>query len=169
MFIPSSFSEYHKGPSDTFMANGGTLHRLDYTAIPLSWPSEEVQSRAVPGLDMYAADSDHILLTTHAVAQLKQSVDVEVTRRKPLCSRAAMKIPDNVSYCNQIMAAMPIIPWVVHVNDHYGILLHWKQYAMHLAFPLATHVSLKPWLSAAAWNPIGTRTKCNHCLASVPV
>ena len=59
LWIPSTFSHVHRGPSHTWFHSTGASARLDYVAIPLQFADHEVHTWIQDDIDIQISRADH--------------------------------------------------------------------------------------------------------------
>ena len=63
LYAPSTFSQCHHGPHDTFFSVRNQVgHRLDYVAVPQAVPHDSVKTWVVDSIDLGISRLDHLAL-----------------------------------------------------------------------------------------------------------
>ncbi|CAE7453752.1 unnamed protein product [Symbiodinium sp. CCMP2592] len=66
LWVPATFTACHAGPSCTWWAPGGQGHRLDYVAVPASWPTGSIRSKVWQDFEVMQLRDDHAPATLSA-------------------------------------------------------------------------------------------------------
>lgn len=78
LFLPSTLSAHHFGPSETWIHSSGSGSRLDYVALPCAWPALQCRSWVDDDIEASLLREDH----RPAFAKIAWTVDVSVGQQR---------------------------------------------------------------------------------------
>ena len=151
LWIPSTFSCCHPGPSDTWRSpNGNSTSRLDYTAIPAHWQVPAGGSSVVPELDWGQSRADHYALLVYTLFSVKFCPPK--VGRKVRVDTKAMRTAAGKEEVRKICAALPEQPWHLDVHRHAAqIEAHFRTY-LPISFPAPRARQIKPHFHPETWQ-----------------
>ena len=134
LWIPSSFSHCHPGPSATWWPpSGGPGSRLDYVLLPTSWLVADGGSQVFSALDWGQPHVDHFALRTF-VSFTTRGVCPR-TSRQVAFDREAMLSEDGRNTLRDIFQSLPTCPWRESVHEHYDQIQQHLVEGLKTAFP----------------------------------
>ncbi|CAE6923113.1 unnamed protein product, partial [Symbiodinium sp. CCMP2456] len=151
MWIPSTFSTCHPGPSETWWPpGGGPGARLDYAILPNSWSVADGGSAVFfTALDWGQSNIDHCALRTWATFH---SVSRHSHRAgRPAFDRETMLSVQGKDTLKTIFASVPPQPWDLNVHEHYARVQDYLVRSLSTAFPpvrgrcRSSHFSAQTW------------------------
>lgn len=153
MWTPSTFPEYHDGPSATFLHPSEVgWRRLDYIALDSTLPLQAAHSWVSEDVDLSISRTDHFAVLcrlTLSCTRHRQPL------RAPGCDRIALTQwlhqPDTASCLDQSLAMQPA--WV-DVHSHATCLTDALQKATKSAVPSSFAKPLKRTLLPQTWTLI---------------
>ena len=132
LFLPSTFTEHHEGPSHTWCSNDAQkTARIDFIAIPLAWRHLALHSRVNHSLDSGIAGLDHKAVTLH----------IQGIWGKPEPDRHRIRFDrDKISQATpeiwkHFFDNWPSIPWTVDPSTHAAIIEQELQRRLVQFFP----------------------------------
>ena len=151
LWIPSTFSCCHPGPSETWRSpNGNATSRLDYVAIPSHWQVPAGGSSVVPELDWGQSRADHYALLVYTLFNIR--LCPPKTGRNIRLDTRAMRTPEGREKVRQICAALPEQPWSLDVHRHAArIEEHFRRH-LPISFPAPRARQLKPHFHPETWQ-----------------
>ena len=151
LWIPSTFSCCHPGPSVTWRAPGGNAtSRLDYIAVPQQWGVPSHGSWVVPELDWGQDHTDHFALAVRAQAHVRLSK--QCSRHRPRLNTQQMRTPEGRTIVSQICASVPLQPWDLDVHRHAAAIERHLGGLLSVAFPAPRARQQKEYFSACTWQ-----------------
>ena len=170
IWAPSTYSECHTGPSETWFAPGGTASaRLDYVGIPISWQMTEGGSFVMADVDLGQKSLDHLPIC--ADVWLACTRDKTVRHQGLALDREAMATAEGQRRIRDICQRAPTLPWDLEASAHYYELETYFANELKSAFPLKRRNRSVSFLSDATWvlrdhrlwlrrSACGYRAKC---------
>ena len=151
MWLPSTFSCCHPGPSETWRSpNGNSTSRLDYVAIPVHWQVPASGSIVVPELDWGQSHTDHYALLVHITTCV--NLGASKSGGKTRIDTKAMRTAEGKERIRQICAALPNQPWHLDVHRHAAkIEEHFRKH-LPISFPAQRARQIKPHLQQETWQ-----------------
>ena len=150
LWIPSTFSQCHSGPSATWWPpTGGPGSRLDYALLPTDWHVEAGGSQVFSALDWGQPHVDHFALRTFLSFSTRS-----VCPRAPsklAFDRSAMLTDEGRVMLQTIFQSLPDCPWHTNVHEHYATVQQHLVQSLAAAFPPAkgrcrtSHFSTFTW------------------------
>ena len=148
LFLPSTFSELHNGPSETWRHSSGQVARLDYIAVrQASW--DTLVSSAWAKIDAGNAIPDHYAVALHATKswrtclrhQPRRSIDWEQVRA-----------PENREFVCDLVATIPVAPWSTMPTKQLENLNDSLTAVLQKNFPKQSARPKKPYITQPTWN-----------------
>ena len=151
LWIPSTFSCCHWGPSETWISpSGNGALRLDYIALPVSWTVQANSSYLVPELDWGQGRVDHYPLLAYVNAF--ESLCPKARPSQVRLDMQAMREPEGRRKIQQICAAVPVPAWEVDVHRHASQIARHFQQLLPLAFPAPKAKQQRTYLQPTTWQ-----------------
>ena len=169
LWVPSTFSSCHPGPSATWWPpTGGPGARLDYAAIPRHWQVPLAGSTVFSSLDWgQARDDHHALRTWVSFADFGHRGSMA---RRPAYDREAMLTESGRNTLQYIFASAPVVPWAQNVHQHFSDLQQHLVDSLATAFPAAKSGCRSSHFSPYTWQLRQKRVWLRrHILALRPV
>ena len=161
LFLPSTFEQYHEGPTTTWVspANGQTA-RCDYIALPLDWCHARIKSYVLPSIDSGRSGEDHIPVAAevYVFLQSRRPKSVVLSFDRVKLQRCC---PDKL---RDIFGSRPCIPWEVDVDTHAHRLSEWVQQTLSVHFPKSRSVQRKSYIREDTWSLRTSRNRCRNQL-----
>ncbi|OLQ03718.1 hypothetical protein AK812_SmicGene13326 [Symbiodinium microadriaticum] len=169
-WIPSTFSDCHPGPTETWWPpSGGPGKRLDYAILPLSWCVGPGESAVFKALDWGQSRVDHYALRTWAT--LCSSSRPSQKRSRITYDRDAMLTDKGRETLSAIFASVPQPSWRVDVHRHYAQIQSHLTQALSTAFPPAKGRCRSSHFSPFTWQlrqrRIWLRKRVTHLQSSL--
>ena len=169
-WIPSTFSDCHPGPTETWWPpSGGPGKRLDYAILPLSWCVGPGESAVFKALDWGQSRVDHYALRTWAT--LCGSSRPSQKRSGTSYDRDAMLTDKGRETLSAIFASVPQPSWRVDVHRHYAQIQSHLTQALSTAFPPAKGRCRSSHFSPFTWQlrqrRIWLRKRVTHLQSSL--
>ena len=169
LWAPATFTACHQGPSATWVASQGNMHRLDYIFLPQQWQSFNVKSYVRHDLDLATVKADHFA----AALEVQFSTKQPTHRQPPRCRIDVRKCqdPELKKLFVQYMNDAPPIPWVAGVGLHAEILTEWASQGVQKFFKPDRKIPKQRYLSDRTWTLILLRkqllkifheSQCHH-------
>ena len=134
LWVPSTFSHCHPGPSATWWPpTGGPGSRLDYALIPASWCVAAGGSQVFSALDWGQPHVDHFALRTF-ISFTTRSVSPSSTKSATF-DRGAMMTEEGRATLQTIFRSLPTCSWDTNVHDHYAQVQQHLVKSLTSAFP----------------------------------
>ena len=151
LWIPSTFSICHAGPSETWWPpGGGAGARLDYAAIPCDWQVAPSGSEVFSALDWGQARDDHHALRTWVT--FHDFASQRVRARRPAYDRNAMLTDLGRTTLQSIFAQVPTVEWDQNVHQHFATLQQYVVNSLAVAFPAAKTGCRSSHFSPYTWQ-----------------
>ena len=151
LWIPSTFSCCHWGPSETWSSPAGnTAYRLDYVALPASWQVQAQGSYIVPELDWGQSRVDHYPLIVHTTAYVNLSPHRR--RGQVRLDTTAMRTPEGQCKIRSICDNIPTPAWETDVHRHAAVIEQHFQRLLPIAFPAPRTKQMRAYLQPATWQ-----------------
>ncbi|CAE7260050.1 unnamed protein product [Symbiodinium sp. CCMP2592] len=169
LWIPSTFSECHHGPSITWTTPNG-LHgsRIDFIAVPSHWGVAPGASQVHHDLDWGQSHVDHyaVRLDVAFFAHLS----ARDNRASCSIDREALATPEGQRVLSSIWEAAPSPPWNMNVHRHWSLVEKHLRTSLLEAFPSkrgscrSSHFSTGTWLlrQRRVWLRRGILRLRNH-------
>eukprot|EP00438_Fugacium_kawagutii_P031296 Skav201234 [mRNA] locus=scaffold4162:233341:238470:+ [translate_table: standard] len=155
LWIPSTFSDIHCGPSATWFSSATTKpagSRLDYILLPLHWRGAKITSMTLPDMDAGQSSLDHvavaIFITQHAEARPARRALPH--SQKHVDWRAVRQCRDRHIW-NQIFSDLPQPSWETDVHEHWHQCHGALTTRLATLFPRQRSVPRKPYIDATTW------------------
>ena len=153
LILPSTFEQWHKGPTATFHGPAGGATRLDYIAVPRDWQAG-IRSSAVAEVDLMNGLYDHSGVEVRL--DLKIVPKSRMMRQKRACyDREAAR--QNSETLTNILGSIPVINAQVDVDTHWSIIMKHCQRQLQWNFPKPKRVKRQVYFSDATWNILNDR------------
>ena len=134
--LPSTFVGCHSGICHTWTSPTGLRHRIDYIAVPITWPLSCIQTHVWDTFEALQLRDDHFPLVLRAALACRSRDDSSVC-----FSRAAVRPStdaDPSQYLvgmTQVLSSRPIA-WHAGVDSHYAHLgTEWARWGRTLCRP----------------------------------
>ncbi|CAE7848430.1 unnamed protein product [Symbiodinium sp. KB8] len=120
--LPSTFAGCHQGICHTWTSPMGIRHRIDYIAVPFSWPLSCVQTHVWDTFEALQLRDDHFPLVLKATLACRSRDDSSVC-----FSRAAVRPSKDadpslyIAGITQVLSSRPVT-WQEGVDSHYAHL-----------------------------------------------
>ena len=155
LLVPSTWSEFHHGPSDTFFGPRGSASRLDYIAVDHRCQSGIQQTYIDMEMDLFNGDRDHHPLVLDMALQFTKGRHVGFAKR-PLYDRHFAKEHKGLPGCD-LLSHMPIQEWHLDVNEHWSHLRDFMQQEAARWFPKAKRQRRQLYFNEDTWGLVCTR------------
>ena len=155
LLVPSTWSEFHHGPSDTFFGPRGSASRLDYIAVDHRCQSGIQQTYIDMEMDLFNGDRDHHPLVLDMALQFTKGRHVGFAKR-PLYDRHYAKEHKGLPGCD-LLSHMPIQEWHLDVNEHWSHLRDFMQQEAARWFPKAKRQRRQLYFNEDTWGLVCTR------------
>ena len=120
LWLPSTYSACHDGPSHTWVSPGGTAtSRIDYIAIPTSWFVGAQGSYVLYDVDFGQTGLDHYAVALDCSFVLDAFVSSGC--KTPSCDVFQLSRPEVHEQVREICQGAPLLPWNLDVHTHYEI------------------------------------------------
>ena len=151
LWLPSTFSGLHSGPSATWHAPSGLAwSRIDYVATPASWLVLDGASYTLPSLDLGHSTLDHIAVWLCVWAP-RPSATRPGAASRVILDRQAMQSAEGQTAIRRICDTVPDVAWSVDASSHY----HAVQTHLHASlcdkFAHRSSRCAKSFLTDATW------------------
>lgn len=155
LIVPSTFSHWHHGVSDTYMGPNGASSRIDFIAISQSCQDGVVKSCVDEEMDIMNGDRDHRPLVLVIGIQRGQDRGQRMARRQ-FYSRKLAKDTLTKQPCN-FLSHLPAQDWPLDVNAHWCNLRQFMQQKAAKWFPVEKRKQRQLYFSETAWSLVCQR------------
>ena len=150
LWLPSTFSGCHSGPSETWIApNGQHGSRIDFIAVPVSWYAGPGSSQVHHDLDWGQSHVDHFPVRLDV--SFFTSFVWRAGGRLLSVDREAMETIEGRRSLQRIWESVPLQPWTLNVHRHWGAIEQHVSQALYKAFPSRRGSCRSSHFSAATW------------------
>ena len=151
LWLPSTFSECHIGPHETWQSPTGTSgSRLDYVAVPTAWQVPPSGSWVDYTLDWGQPRVDHFGICLDVFFHVR--VGTQNRQISSNLDREAMASVEGQQILRQICSTIPLQPWATDVHRHYLAIEKYLSQALAVSFPSKRGVCRSSHFSAATWD-----------------
>ena len=148
LVLPSTFSDMHNGPQDTWRHSSGKTARLDYVAVRhAAWDS--MTSSAWPHLDAGNAIPDHSAVSLRL--QLSWSSYVKQNPMK-MIDWEQVRAPQNRDQVCNLIASIPVAPWKTMPTKQMQDLHQNVTQILSEHFPMKRTKPRKPYITEETWK-----------------
>ncbi|CAE7404568.1 unnamed protein product [Symbiodinium sp. CCMP2456] len=151
LWIPSTFSCCHPGPSATWQSPGGTTEsRLDYIAVPTTWQVATGHSAVLHELEWGQARIDHFALWMRTSASL--CMEAPRTGRRMRLNTQAMGTVEGKEKIKKLCQALEPQPWALDVHRHAAYIENHFRRTLPLAFPAQRTQQRRSYFQPETWQ-----------------
>ena len=151
LWLPSTYSACHEGPSHTWVSPGGTAtSRIDYIAIPTSWFVGAQGSYVLYDVDFGQTGLDHYAVALDCSFVLEAFVSSGC--KTPSCDVFQLSRPEAHEKVREICQGAPLLPWNLDVHTHYEILADYLRERLAATFPARRARCRRTFFSATTWE-----------------
>ena len=150
LIVPSTFDQWHQGPSDTFVSAHNTKSRLDYIAVSSACQAGVVQSYVDSTIDLMNGDRDHRPVILVIEIQHKQN-EVGRMRKRNIYDRKAARQAKDQAGCS-LLDTFPLQPWFSDVNEHWSMMRQHMQDGAAKWYPCPKRKQRQLYFSEHTWN-----------------
>ncbi|CAE7556418.1 unnamed protein product, partial [Symbiodinium sp. CCMP2456] len=128
LWLPSTFSGCHTGPSPTWVSPAGQAFRIDYIGVPLTWPESSVRTWVWREFESLQVRDDHFPLVLQADFNRGALPEGQaIFRRQAIRPPRDAPSEDYVSALTAI-TRMPAASWGVGVDEHFkNVVQAWQE------------------------------------------
>eukprot|EP00438_Fugacium_kawagutii_P019842 Skav227937 [mRNA] locus=scaffold146:464374:475885:- [translate_table: standard] len=160
LILPSTFPDNHFGNSHTWFHSSGKGSRIDYIAIPLSWPTTLCRSWVDDDVEV------GLLRDDHRPVLLRAAWTSQDTRMVPRRRRAAPRL--DVSQMTCIAGPSQCLPWDVDVHTHAEALQrHLAHQVRTGATPSSGSIPRKETMSKDTWDLVQSKRRARLQLSNL--
>ncbi|CAE7343995.1 unnamed protein product [Symbiodinium sp. CCMP2592] len=121
LWLPSTFSVCHTGPSHTWLGPGGTLHRLDFVGVPLHWHCDSMRTHVWYDFEQLQTKDDHYPVVAVAEFACRPRASGPAAFHRLAVRPPLDAVPPESYFCNlAVAAASPQATWQAPVDVHYA-------------------------------------------------
>ncbi|CAE7701091.1 unnamed protein product [Symbiodinium sp. CCMP2592] len=164
LWIPATFSQFHRGESHTYRHPQGHLHRLDFVVQGGKCAVHQVDSRVLYGLDVGGLADDHWAVRSAFAATIPQAG--EQTRLwRPKYNLGKLTSKEGKAKVSEAMLAYRPPPWQTHPDEHCHHFTSYVQGILEEHFlkqpddPRADYIPDKVWHLRQAKLDLKLRTR----------
>ena len=155
LFAPSTFAEFHEGPSHTWTAPEGSKHRLDFVLLPNKWKSHQIRSFVQYEVDLCTVRDDHDVAAVEI--QMEAAISLRHHTRKHRIDTRLCQDPSARRKFLDFLAQPPQIDWSVG-GLHAEILTRWLQQGTQCFQPVKP-LPRQRYMSDKTWQIAQVRKK----------
>ena len=154
LIIPSTFEQWHQGPSHTYEGPNGGRSRIDFILIPLACATGIVKTFAHTQMDILNGDLDHLPLCLECSLVVQPTQAAGRFHRTGFYDRTVARAHQQTPALQQILDQCPVQQWSMDVNDHWDHLRNHLQHSVQQVCPWLRKKRQRRQLyfSEAAWN-----------------
>lgn len=159
LYVPSTFSHLHIGPSHTWSHSNGNRHRIDYVLANAAAFQLTTRSFTLQDYDGSFAHDDHVPAVVHAEGW----VNAGLCPHRIQWDEDALIDPVTCNRFQDALASLPMPVWDVHPNDHCQI---YEAQLLALArqfFEKKTRTKNRPQLSPHTLQTIAMKRHILDC------
>eukprot|EP00435_Cladocopium_sp_Y103_P046691 s371_g13.t1 len=156
LLIPSTFEDFHQGPSHTYVGPRGQQSRLDFIAMPQECHQGISRSYTNEAIDLLNGDKDHIMLCLDMTLQVGSSRQMKRMQKRNLYDRREARAQAKLSKIN-LLHDLPVIEWTTDVNDHWSILREHLQCKAKSLYPCPKRQQRQLYFTPTAWQTLCDR------------
>lgn len=153
MVLPSTFRQWHNGPTNTFRSHTGSGTRVDYVAVPGAW-KEGISTSYVSSTDLLSGDFDHSAAVVQLCLTVQPKSEVSLSRR---ANYDRITAHDHPGILSDIVATMPACPVEVDVDFHWRSIEQHCKRCLKERFPKGKRVMRQHYFSNETWNVLESR------------
>eukprot|EP00435_Cladocopium_sp_Y103_P014323 s1038_g3.t1 len=156
LFIPSTFEQFHFGPSATYIGTRGHESRIDFIAISEECQQGVIRSYVEQDLDLMNGDRDHAPLCLELALCVGASSEITRFTKKNLYNRHAARA-EKASSRSCMLADLPQVDWKTEVNEHWDCIREHLQQKAIARFPCPKRQQRQLYFSPEAWQTLCDR------------
>ncbi|CAE7193341.1 unnamed protein product [Symbiodinium sp. CCMP2592] len=151
LWIPSTFTARHQGPSHTFQHLGGNLHRIDFIIVGGEMSTDDVMTAVVADFDTANTVEDHrplgasLSAWTGPISSAKKLYRPKFDRQR-LCTEEGKALVKTALECYQVPA------WTTDVNQHCQHLQDYLQDILEKHFVMPAGGLKASYISPQVWE-----------------
>ena len=157
LIIPSTFSHWHVGPSNTYTGARGGSSRIDYILISAECAPGIASSFVHQDFDLLNGDHDHLPMVLECTIQVRKKCNVGNFRKSSLYNREMVRSGCSPPHLQRLMSDAPLQSWEMDVNDHWNGLRQHLQSTVQSACPCVKRQRRQLYFSDDAWNKLCDR------------
>ena len=154
-FLPSTFVDFHLGPSGTWKHPTAGWRRNDFIGLPLAWEYTTLESWVAIEVDTSLHHEDHRAVCAH-VCCAGNGAPLPRLMRQPKLVFDELKDVD----WNSVYAALP--PWELDVHTHYDYVQ--RTLAQQAIRQRRHRCPLKQTMTMETWSLVQTKRECRVAL-----
>ena len=158
MFLPSTFTACHEGPSVTWIPPHGEPRRLDYVALPRSWPCSSVRTKVWADFESLQTKADHypVVAMCSLAARGPDQPRVEGRYQRRAIRPDLPATPEYFAVLRALTASVAC-NWTSHVDDHYTALVEGWRHAGGTLVQARQAAPRQPYLSRESYAQVQRR------------
>lgn len=153
LVLPSTFQQWHSGPTNTFRSHTGSGTRVDYVAVPGAWRNG-ISTSYVSSIDLLSGEFDHSAAVVQLCLTVQPRSEVTLSRR---ASYDRFTAHDNLSALSDIVKTLPACPVEVDVDFHWRSIEQHCKRCLRERFPKGKRVMRQHYFSNDTWNVLESR------------
>ena len=154
LLIPSTFGQFHKGPSHTYTGTRGQQTRNDYIAVPSTCVEGIVSSNVDYDIDLLNGGHDHSVVSLELQIHWRHSQTSNVVKAVKYDREAARQAKKQNEHTHAIA---PAVPWTIDVNEHWDrVRDKFQQHAVK-NFAKQKRQKRQMYISEKAWQILCTK------------
>ena len=112
LLLPSTFTEYHQGPSATWTHSRGQTSRIDYIGVPMTWQTTAMESWVCNDLETPLPRDDHF--PVHLRVQLQTAFN----QKRKHFTRIQPRIHSGADFDLELLSQATTFDWQLDVHSH---------------------------------------------------
>ena len=153
--LPATFLPCGEG-GRTWEATDGSMHRIDYVAVPAAWRGRVVSATADASVDLAISRADHRCAVVELYGAFSGSREAP-PRPRLLYDRRALLDPATVDKVREKLKDVPNVSWDKGVDEHAATVTDFLLGTLAECCPRASARQSKEWISPETWRLIRRR------------
>ena len=156
LVLPTTFQQFHRGESHTYIGPRDAATRVDYVALPRFWLPGVEFTALCPDLDLLTNSPDHVAVQVVMTMSVQPHQTI-LQSRATLYDRIAAQTPEGQDQLGTLADHLTLQPWAKDVNDHWSELRQEVLQACAYNFPKRKRHQRQLYMSTTLWHLVEDR------------
>ncbi|OLQ12453.1 hypothetical protein AK812_SmicGene3619 [Symbiodinium microadriaticum] len=151
LWVPSTYTECHSGPSHTWIAPGGaSTSRIDYVLLPADWWVPPGTSSVLYHVDFGQTGLDHFAVSVEVHQRCSDRLHFTKPAKRFDVAQACQ--PESAGVVQALCESLPKVSWATNAHQHYHAVSQHLLDGLVKHFPASRTTRRRPFFSDTTWS-----------------